>query len=250
MFNISKIGFFLSVFSALVAGGPLGVVLFINPSITLEPWLKIAIIIIIVLISFFLSYFRELKGEQEHRKAESFKLLSAYLMPENIRQSMNTFLDGIVVDIPEGRANIMLIENRDGTDVLAIKYHVGMNGSADIDCSWEKREGCCGGAWANGETKFLDLSVYSKEEERNNALRNNLGIRAQNIACTKDVMCILSVPIFDARDSNKIIGVLNCDSKLAAEKSGLQNDEKAKSLLSLGKVISQILSIYSIVKEG
>ncbi|TRZ53637.1 hypothetical protein D4S03_01445 [bacterium] len=247
MSKLSKIGF--SIFSALVAGGPLGVVLFLNPSISIELWLKIAIVVVIMAASFFLSYYRELSREQTERKADLFKGLSGFFDEEKMRLIMKFFCKLVAGNLPSCRSNIMLIQNNDGMQVLKIKYYHRMENSPDLNCIWEKREGCCGIAWYKRKPNFVDLSDLKTDDERDKFLRDALRTKNENIACTRGILSVISIPLFDAKDSNKIIGTLNCDSKQDATQSGFKDVQKTLFLVSTSKIISQILKIYSIVKE-
>jgi hypothetical protein len=210
----------------------------------------IALIIIIFLLAFLYSYYRELSREQADKRAELFKSLTGYLDEEKIKSIMDTFFKLMTKNVREGRANIMLIEQEGATPVLKIKYYYRMKGSPDLNCTWEKREGCCGLAWSTGKPKLLDLSNYATEKDRDDALKNELGIRSQNIACTGRLLSILSVPLFDAGDNDKIIGVINCDSRLSAVDSGLKTLDTSLYLITIGKIISHVLKIRSILKEN
>lgn len=132
-----------------------------------------------------------------------------------IEQILELAMKGVATeldkDIENYRTNIMLIES----NKLVIRFHHGMENAPDLNIELEKHQGCAGQVWGSGEQMAADLPPNSS------AVGPSWNLTREQEKVTSELRSILSTPIFDPENSQKVLGVFNIDSKLCLSEAGL-----------------------------
>lgn len=184
-----------------------------------------------------------LREASSGRQAREARKLIYEMGQINLIPFVEDGLKALAGQIRSGRANVMLIQREASPHVLKIHYQYAMDGAPDLHLTWEKREGCCGRAWASGNAEKADLSQASGE-----ALREQWLMKPQNIECTRNIKSIICVPLRDIKKRDKIIGVMSCDSSYALDESGLDDPAFLKKTRGHGETISRLIYLISTVE--
>jgi hypothetical protein len=154
-------------------------------------------------------------GFVEHRKN---------VQPHLAIEEKKTYLFGYACDDPferlrrfdaTARMNVMEIDPRlPGQEaVFKTVYALGMDGAPDADLGLRVSQGVCGQAVAQGEFTVADLEIEKGP---------NFGLSADQLAKTRDLTLILSMPIKKTERlpdgtpgvTDEILGVVNVDSQM------------------------------------
>lgn len=242
--RISLSGFLLSAIQGLLAGVPIAISFYLfeaGASGRNIPPLLWAIPPGTALVSIAVSLLRE--GSSGRQAWETRRL--AYEMGQiNLVPFIEDGLKALAGQVKGGRANVMLIDTETTPHVLKIRYNYGMAGAPDLQLHWEKREGCCGRAWASGNMEKADLSRADRE-----ALERRWMMRPQNIECTRDIKSIICVPLRDIRKRDKIVGVMSCDSSYSLSESQLDEPAFLSKVEEHAETISRLIHLISAMES-
>ncbi|MFC2045600.1 hypothetical protein ACFLUH_02870 [Chloroflexota bacterium] len=251
--NIREIGpwgWGVSVLTGILSGVPIVVafkVFELSSSETNIPTIYWAIPLVLGLVGFGLSLCREVISIEQLQVANNqldvFRVVAYKMGGIHWELMIRAGLAGITGQYPSRRANVMLINKDANPNVLEIRYHYRMDDTPDLNLKWEKREGCCGKAWADGKQKKADL-----KESTEQLLKDYWQMNSTNIQCTKDVKSIISIPLRDIKSRDNIIGVINCDSIDPLEVSKLGDDDFINSMEEHAEIISIILYAKGIIE--
>lgn len=138
------------------------------------------------------------------------------------------------------RANIMHL-NRGQQTIIA---HVGMDYSADRNIVFNEGQGCCGAAARDQEPFVAKLEELGYNTSYENLIDPETrtarwGITGEQWEITRDLKSLLSIPIFDSRYSERVIGVLNFDDKIPFAASKFDEGELWLTLLEDARVMSR-----------
>lgn len=205
-YSLDGMGWFLSGLQALSTGIPIYLCLWIA-SVQSPGSIKtsefVALISVPCIISLIISLNRESRTARDRR----LERVNIAVEKADFNKIIHFTSGAIVGDFKDRNANVMLIQG-ETPQVLRIIYQRGLLNKIDNKLLWEKHEGCCGRAWANGKLTLVDLSKVNKEQ-----MHNEWGMTELQITCTKSIRSVISLPIRNATNSDIKLGVLNCDSR-------------------------------------
>jgi len=150
------------------------------------------------------------------------------------------------------RANVMLIRNRRLRPVCSWN----MRAYPDRELEFQKGQGICGVVWklvAEGNVNKLWTPRYASIKKMpRSTLKDRYGLTPDQLAKTKHILWILSVPLFSQKDDSlSFIGVLNLDGVNALLKEpGRLTVDNWDNVTGAAKNIVQELERLGTVAEG